>query len=346
MAYSRSETTRALVRERPGMYIGSTGPIGVLHMTLEVVENAIDLVLGRRANSIAVECHGDGSIEVRDDGPGLDLTDPVVRSFFEIGHDDATADGHSPHVHLWDGGLGLFVINALSERLCVDSVHQGVRRIHEWTQGGDEHHEIVAPEPVTYESGSSIRFWPDQTIFGESKVKPSELLHRLDQLDCLLPELASLKFVHSRSTGNDGLIRLLESRHGRHHWRLRCAVPDELSAETEVDIALSIVFLESSPRQHAERMQLYCNFRQVTEHSAMHRAIRTGLGAAGDTPLDGLNLACSLRMLEPKFSGPTKGKVDDPRAAAAVDYAVGRLLEENSDARSAIDQLIAAQSTS
>ncbi len=117
------------------MYIGSTGPTGVLHMTLEVVENAIDLVLGRRASSIAVECHRDGSIEVRDDGPGLDLADPIVRSFFEIGHDDATADGHTPHVHLWEGGLGLFVINALSERLRVDSTHRGVRRIHEWTPG-------------------------------------------------------------------------------------------------------------------------------------------------------------------------------------------------------------------
>ncbi len=204
----------------------------------------------------------------------------------------------------------------------------------------------MSPEHVSQGSGSSIRFWPDRTIFGESKVQPSELLHRLDQLDCLLPELASLEFMHARSTGNDGLIRLLESRFGRHHWRSRCEVPDQLSADAEVDIALSTIFLESSPRQHAERMQLYCNFRQVTEFSGMHRAIRTGLGAAPDTPLDGLNLVCSLRMLDPEFSGPTKGKVDDPRAASAVGYAVGRLLDKNPDARSANDQIIAAQSSS
>ncbi len=324
------------------MYIGSTGPVGVLHLALEVVENAVDLVLGHRANSIAVECHSDRSIEIRDDGPGLNLADPVVRSFFEVGHDDATADGHTPHVHLWDAGLGLFVVNALSERLRVDSVSDGLRRIHEWTQGG-EHHEAVSSESVSVPSGSSIRFWPDRAIFGESEVQASELLRRLDELDCLLPELTSLNFTRTQSTGDDGVIRLLGPRQPGRHWHSHHTVSGHVAGDAVVDIALSTDFVESSPRQRAERMQLYCNFRPVTEVSGIHRAFRIGLGAAADRPLDGLELVCSLRMLAPEFSGPTKGKLDDPRAMAVVAEAVEQFLEAHPDARPAIEQLVAAQ---
>lgn len=343
MAYSPSEHTRDRVRERPGMYIGSTGSLGPLTMALEVIENAVDLILSGRATSIGVQCHSDNSIEIRDDGPGLDLSDPGIRSFFEVGHDSATADGHTPHIHLLEGGLGLFVVNALSERLRVESTQAGVRSVHEWTDGGDSHREVEVEDRHGEPSGTSIRFWPDRTIFGDSQVLLGKLVHRLDELEQLLPELAHLEFTSSRSTGSEGLLSLMNSRLGRVEdpWRLSTISPGASDSSTAVEIAMSATFRY----QHLhERMLLFCNFREVTEVSGMHRAIRQALGAAEDLPLGGLNVVCSLRMLAPEFSGPTKGKVNDPRAVAAVRDAVEQLLAENPDAHAAITQLVAAQS--
>jgi DNA gyrase/topoisomerase IV subunit B len=91
-----SLTVREAVRKRPGMYVGSTGPFGVECLAHEVLENSLDLILGGRATTIAVISRNDRSIEVRDNGPGLDLADREVRKYFEEYHDNETADGHHP----------------------------------------------------------------------------------------------------------------------------------------------------------------------------------------------------------------------------------------------------------
>ncbi len=194
------------------MFVGSTGPVGVNHMTLEVLENAVDLVLGGRATSISVVCHDDQSVEVSDDGPGLDLSDELVREYFEERHDSATADGHSPHIHLWTAPLGLFVINALSSRLVVDSTHAGVRRVHEWSAGGDHHRMIAEEQDAKLSSRTKIRFWPDPEIFSETSPQADVLAKRLDELTWLLPELDDLEFVVRRTNNTDGLVAMMDSR--------------------------------------------------------------------------------------------------------------------------------------
>lgn len=339
MSDSRSTYTRDDIRQRPGMYIGSTGHRGILYLTLEVVGNVVDLVLGGRASTLAVHCLADSSIEVRDDGPGLDLSDPRVRHFFEIGHDRATADGHTPHIHLSAAGVGLMAVNALSERLRVESTHTGTRRVHEWTAGGNERRELVA-ESADEPSGTRIRFWPDREIFGDSRVHGPTLLERLNELAGLLPELAHLDFNDARTAGKDGLISLMDSRFGGERLRWRALIESPESA-TRIEIALSC----NSPnqaKQRDEEMLLFCNFREVVEISGTHRAIRAALGGDEETAIRGLEVGCSLRMLDPQFSGPTRGRLDDPRAIDAVSHAVGKLLRRHPDARAAVETLLSA----
>jgi len=112
---------RDSVRLRPGMWIGGIGNQGVLHMTLEIVANCFDQALLGRASRIAVTLHADGSIEVIDDGPGVNLEDEQVYGWFSEGHREPTADGHHPHTHLNSWGVGVGVVNFLSRKMVVNT---------------------------------------------------------------------------------------------------------------------------------------------------------------------------------------------------------------------------------
>lgn len=326
------------------MYVGSTGPLGLEAMVYEVLENAVDLVLSDRASEIEVIGHRDRSIEVRDNGPGLDLDDDVVRSFFTVGHDEATADGHRPHVHLWDAGLGLFVVNALTDRMIVDSQHQGAHTVYEWTSGGDNHRLLESNSTTAdAESWTRIRFWPDPKIFGSSTLMPGRLSSRLIELQRLIPELETLRFTYESPSIDDGIDALMTERfrlHDGERWRYATSIPGPDGEEIEVDLGLSTIHAGArSSHRMPEQTLLFCNYREVTHESGLHRAIRSALGAPQSDPLNGLAVVCNLRMLSPQFSGPTRGRVDDPVAMNAVSTAIAELLAKHPEAKTVIAEL-------
>jgi DNA gyrase subunit B len=113
------------------MYVGDTDDgSGVIHMVLEVVANAYDQHLAGRCAKITVEIAADGTITVEDDGPGFPVHGgdglPPIDVLLTRLSTRPTVDGHRPHVHLGVGGLGLFVVNALSERFELVSVRDCV----------------------------------------------------------------------------------------------------------------------------------------------------------------------------------------------------------------------------
>ncbi|MBM4780493.1 MAG: hypothetical protein GQE15_22545 [Archangiaceae bacterium] len=121
-----------LVRKRPGMYIGDTGPRGLQHLCLELIGNSIDQFLLHRATTVSVELD-DGWLTVSDDGPGISVeTDDRGLSFLESVftslHHTPTRDGPRDHVHVTHSGLGvgLAPVSALSERLEVESHRDGL----------------------------------------------------------------------------------------------------------------------------------------------------------------------------------------------------------------------------
>src|SRR6058998_3342387 len=158
------------VRLRPGMYIGSTGPRGLHHLVYEVVDNSVDEAIGGHAKKVTVTLHPDNSVTVVDDGRGIPverhpkLKKPAAEVVLTTLHAGGKfGDGGGYKVSGGLHGVGVSVVNALSEHLTVEVRRDG----HVWTQ------EYMRGTPLTElskgekarETGTTITFLPDAEIF-------------------------------------------------------------------------------------------------------------------------------------------------------------------------------------
>jgi DNA gyrase subunit B len=165
------------VRKRPGMYIGSTGLAGLHHLIWEVVDNSVDEAMAGFCDRITVTLLADGGCRVDDNGRGIPV-DPYPagphkgKSAAEVVLTVLHAGGKfgsggykvSGGLH----GVGVSVVNALSERLIVEIDRDGKRHRQEFAKGGKPQGkmEVVGPTPTRgRKTGTSITFWPDPTIF-------------------------------------------------------------------------------------------------------------------------------------------------------------------------------------
>src|SRR5829696_4097729 len=153
------------VRLRPGMYIGSTGARGLHHLVYEVVDNAVDEALAGRADTIEVTIHPDDSVTVTDNGSGIpvdvmaeqDL--PALTVVLTKLHAGGKFGGDGYKVSGGLHGVGVSVVNALSERLCAEVRRDGKLYRQEFARGvplGDV--EVVG---VANDTGTTITFLPD-----------------------------------------------------------------------------------------------------------------------------------------------------------------------------------------
>jgi DNA gyrase subunit B len=173
------------VRRRPGMYIGSTGARGLHHLVWEVVDNSVDEALAGRCSHIDVVLLADGGVRISDDGSGIpvDLHEKEGRSALEVvltvlhagGKFDSQAYAVSGGLH----GVGISVVNALSERLVAEVQRDGGRFRQEFSRGlplGDVERIGDAEDEAT---GTTISFWPDGEIFEELGFNVDTIIRRL-----------------------------------------------------------------------------------------------------------------------------------------------------------------------
>jgi DNA gyrase subunit B len=165
------------VRKRPGMYIGSTGLQGLHHLIWEVVDNAVDEAMAGFCTRIVVILLADGGCRVEDNGRGIPV-DPypsgphkgksAAEVVLTVLHAGGKFGGEGYKVSGGLHGVGVSVVNALSERLLLEVDRGGRRYQQEYAKGGKPQGKIadVGPTPArTRVQGTSVSFWPDPTIF-------------------------------------------------------------------------------------------------------------------------------------------------------------------------------------
>ena len=162
------------VRKRPGMYIGSTGPRGLHHLVYEIVDNSVDEALAGYADTIHVTLLEDGGVRVIDNGRGIPVdphsSDPsksTVEVVLTILHAGGKFGGGAYAVSGGLHGVGSSVVNALSTRFDVEVKQKGFVWRHSFADGGVPQQKLVKGE-ATDDTGTSITFWPDASIFTES----------------------------------------------------------------------------------------------------------------------------------------------------------------------------------
>ncbi|QFU83984.1 DNA topoisomerase (ATP-hydrolyzing) subunit B [Natronorubrum aibiense] len=357
------------VRKRPAMYIGSTDSRGLHHLVYEVVDNSIDEALAGHCDDITVSIHDDGSVSVADDGRGIpvDTHDeydrPALEVILTVLHAGGKFDNKSYQVSGGLHGVGVSVVNALSNRLEVE-----VKR-----DGGVFEHAFEAGEPVDdmervrdmdpdEGTGTTIRFWPDTGIFETGDFTFSTLSNRLREL-AFLNSGVRITLRDERAEDGpteetyeyEGGIRefveyLNETRSAMHEDVIYFEDADQ---NIEVEVAMQATEeLQGSIHAFANNI----NTREGGSHltgfkTALTRTVNDYAGEndllgdldenlKGEDIREGLTAVISIKHPDPQFEGQTKTKLGNSEVRGIVESAMheglGTYFEEHPDTAEAI----------
>jgi DNA gyrase subunit B len=355
------------VRKRPAMYIGSTDTRGLHHLVYEVVDNAIDEALAGYCDAIEVTVHDDGSVSVSDNGRGIPVDTheqydrPAVEVIMTVLHAGGKFDNKSYQVSGGLHGVGVSVVNALSERLEVEIKRDGAVWRHRFDRGEPDldAFERVRDLDADENTGTTVRFWPDGDIFETSDFS-------FDTLSTRLRELAFL---------NSGVeISLSDERDGesvtfRYEGGIREFV--EYLNETKTALHGDVIYFEDEEQNIAVEVAMQAtdelqgsihafanniNTREGGTHltgfkTALTRVVNdyaTDNGLLGDLDgtlkgedvREGLTAVISIKHPDPQFEGQTKTKLGNSEVRGIVESAVhqqlGTFFEEHPDTARAI----------
>ncbi len=320
----------APVRVRPGMYIGDTGARGLGTLVFEVFANALDLNLAARATRIDVGIDAEGWVTVEDDGDGLPLEAtfkgyPAFTAIFSSLHFTPTLDGHHPHLHVRPGlaGVGVAVVQALSQRFEVETVRDGVLHRAVFEQG--QLTDPLTALGVTTRRGTRIRYLPDPVVFGEARHDLPALTKLFEPLGYLLPDLKLTWQGH-----------LLQQPEGLAAWVRQLApnaVPETvLSVQgeaNEVEVELALCW---DATQAERRLVSFVNCAATELNGSHAEGLLEAIGRTAPTEalarraIAGLTAVVHVWLLHPRFRGPTKAALEVETARLAVRDVVVRAL--------------------
>ncbi|MCB0750853.1 MAG: DNA gyrase subunit B, partial [Ignavibacteriae bacterium] len=346
------------VRKRPAMYIGDIGQRGLHHLVNEVVDNSIDEALGGYNDKIDISINKDGSVTVIDYGRGIpvDIHPVEKKSALEVVmtilHAGGKFDKSSYKVSGGLHGVGVSVVNALSEWLKVEVRRGGKIYMQEYERGAPRHEVKEIGKVNKNDTGTKITFMPDNQIFKVTKFK----------FDILAERMRELAFLNKNITINikDEIEEESESFHYKggiiefvqYLDEARTTFHKTVYIEGEKDDTPVEVAFEYSDA-YSDNICSYVNnintieggshlvgFKTALTRTFNNYAIKNKLikdnskiTLTGDDFREGLTAVISVKVMEPQFEGQTKTKLGNSEVKSIVESIVGEkladFLEEN-----------------
>lgn len=359
------------IRLRPGMYIGSIGPDGVRHITLEIISNVIDEYLNGYCTKCSIEVTEDDMVKVSDDGRGVpfgkaaDGSETLENIFTKL-HTGAKFDSSGKTGYNTSGGMngvGAKATNALSDKFIVTSKRDG--KIATMTFEKGDRKDFKVEKYAEQDTGTTITFHPDIEIFKEGiSLDYDELKRQIQELAYLSPGLTfTLKYKDKAEdviVSQNGILDYIQDLNKKKNTITSVFYAE--ASEDRIGVKLAMLYNDS----YTDTYKLYTN--SIPNTAGTHlTGFRTALTSAinnyarenkllkekdsnivGDELKEGLVLVLSFVMPDPVFSGQTKEKLDSSEGRTMVQKLVSKeiaiwLDSHPNDAKAIINKALLAR---
>ncbi len=343
------------VRKRPGMYIGSTSETGLHHLIWEIVDNAVDEAMAGHATRIDVTILKDGGIKVVDNGRGIPVDvhkttkKSALETVYTVLHAGGKFGGEGSGYKVSGGlhGVGASVVNALSTNLTVQVKRDG--KVHEQSykigkpQGAVKVVGKVDPKDPN-QTGTTVVFYPDGTIFETTEFKYKTVLEHLRSQAYLTKGLHFL--IADERIGlayqyyfEGGILSYIRQVNRNKKVRTQPVYMSKQQGDVFVEVAVQYT------DDYDERVLAYANNEHNPEHGMHVTGFRTALTRVlnsyatkngfvketekltGEDMREGLSAIISVKLPNPQFEGQTKAKLGNPEVRTAVESVVAEALE-------------------
>ena len=352
MAYSAKDISvlKGLepVRQRPGMYIGSTGPSGLHHLVYEIVDNSVDEAMAGYCTRIDVTILPDGACRVADDGRGMPVDNhpeykgkSAAEVILTVLHAGGKFGGEGYKISGGLHGVGASVVNALSTRLDVEIHRDGGRYEQHYAKGGKPQDKLVKTGP-SKKTGTIITFWPDATIFEETDFRAQTLLERLREMAFLnkgleinfrderVDPVTDVQFKYA-----GGIVDFVKHLNATKEPLFKRVISyTETGDDYEVDVAMqwntgfyegihsfanNIATTEGGMHEEGFKKAL----TNVVNRYAKAKGILKEKDAnlLGEDIREGLTAILSVKLRNPQFEGQTKAKLGNTEMRSLVEKA-------------------------
>lgn len=349
------------VRERPGMYIGDTGPNGLHHLVYEVVDNCIDEAMAGHCTEIHVTIQPDNSIVVEDNGRGIPIQRheresakqgrdvSALEVVMTILHAGGKFDKDTYKVSGGLHGVGVSCVNALSKKMLVEVCKRGQQYSMEFARG-----KVVTPleeHGETSQSGTKITFWPDDSIFTETQYNYDTLAKRLREL-AFLNRGISIHFRDERDEDREDVHHCYEGGLSSFVSYLNTSKdplfdpPIFFSGSREgIDGPIEFEGAMQWNGGYNETLHSYVNnihtshggshltgfstavTRVLNSFIKQHNLLKTDkLSVGGEDMREGLTAVVSVKVANPQFEGQTKQRLGNSDVGSVVQQIVGEEL--------------------
>lgn len=343
------------VRHRPAMYIGSTSKQGLHHLVYEILDNAVDEAMGGHCDVIEVSLNADGSVTITDNGRGIPVEphpvygvsalEVVVTKLHAGGKFDKGSYAVSGGLH----GVGISVVAALSKHMKVVVKRGGKIYQQEYEIGKPLYKVKVIGDCDKKDSGTTVTFTPDGTIFSSTKFDFSVLQSRFREvaflnkgLKIVLEDKISnkqetfhyegglMEFVKWLNEGKEALHKPIYYLKEEEKVVVECSVQYNATyQENVIGFVNTINTIEGGTHVVGFRTALT---RAINDYANKNKLLKDG-NLSGDDVREGLTAIISVKVPEPQFEGQTKTKLGNSEIKGIVDsvsmIALASFFEEN-----------------